>query len=76
MPFLVLELGGENVVCAGLVGSDTPRLFVRKRGELHEADPTKPTVAEYVTSADSATDTRSSTVTVEVKRTTTAARSS
>jgi hypothetical protein len=75
VPFLVFKFGGDNVVCEGFIGYETPRLFVRKLGgELYEVDVTKPTTAEYVTSAESATDARLYPVTVEVKRTTTAAQ--
>lgn len=68
VPFLVFKLGGENVVCEGFVGYTTPRLFVRKFGELYEADVTKPAVSDYVTGAGSATDPQTYSVTVEVKR--------
>ncbi|MCX2949556.1 hypothetical protein [Lentzea sp. NEAU-D7] len=75
-PFLVFRFGGDNVVCEGLVGYEVPRLFVRKaNGELYEAtDLTKPAVAEYVTSADSAAIATAGTVTVEAKRVTSAAQ--
>lgn len=74
VPFLVFKVGGNNVVCEGFVGFENPRLYVRKFGELYEADLTKPAVAEYVTSAESATDTRQISVTVEVKRVSSAAQ--
>lgn len=76
VPFLVFKVGGDGVVCEGFVSFTQPRLFVRQfDGELHEAlDLTKPVVAEHVTSADSATDPRRHSVTIEVKRVTTAAQ--